>query len=147
VLRVMFTAIVTCMLGLYFLDLFGVLPLGSIGILDTYLPSQLAGGLLLGAGFIIGGYCPGTSIVASASGKIDGLVFVVGLIAGSTIFTVGYDALAGFHKQGAWGRVLISDFLHLPTGVVVFGVTVFALVAFWAVKHIERLVNARRVAP
>ena len=142
----MFTAIVTCMLGLYFLDLFRVLPLGSIGILDTYLPSQLAGGLILGAGFIIGGYCPGTSIVASASGKVDGMVFVVGLILGSTVFTVGYDALSSFHQRGAWGRVLLSDFFHLPSGVVGFAVALFALGAFWAVGRIERLVNARRGA-
>ena len=48
VLRVMFSAIVTAMCGLYLLDLSGVLPLSSIGILDTYLGAQIARGCTSG---------------------------------------------------------------------------------------------------
>lgn len=141
VLRVMFTAIVTGMVGLYFLDLTGALPLSSVGLLDTYLLPQLVGGLLLGAGFIIGGYCPGTSIVATASGKLDGLFFLGGLVLGSAVFTLGYDSFAAFQSSTAMGRVLLHEFFRLPSGVVVFVVALFAIGAFWAVAKIEAAVN------
>ena len=147
VMRVMFTAIVTAMLGLYFFDLFGVMPLGSIGLLDTYLAPALVGGLLLGVGFIVGGYCPGTSLVATASGKLDGLLFIGGLFFGSMIFTFNYEALLPFHKSTALGRVLLNEYFGLPSGMVVFGVVLFAIGAFWAVGHIEKLVNKQRSAP
>ena len=101
VMRVMFTAIVTAMMGLYFLDLVGLMPLHSIGVLDTYLLPQLLGGLLVGAAFIIGGYCPGTSIVGMVSGKKDALLFILGIPLGSVVFTLSYDSLSGLHKTGA----------------------------------------------
>jgi hypothetical protein len=143
VLRVMFSAIVTAMVGLYLLDLAGVLPLASIGILDTYLWPQLVGGLLLGAGFILGGYCPGTSVVAAVSGKVDALLFLGGLVLGATLFTLGYQDLAAFAASGARGRLLLHEAFGLPSGVVVFAVALFAVGAFRAVGRIERAVNAR----
>lgn len=142
----MFTAIVTGMLGLYFCDLAGLMPLGSIGLLDTYVLPEFVGGLVLGAGFIIGGYCPGTSLVATMSGKLDGLMFMVGLLGGSAIFTLGYDVLRPFHLKTAMGRVLLHEYLRLPSGVMVFSVVLFAVGCFAAVGRIEALVNRGRAA-
>jgi uncharacterized protein len=141
VMRVMFTAIVTAMIGLYFLDLVGVMPLGNVGLLPTYLAPQLAGGLLLGVGFIVGGYCPGTSLVAVTGGKIDAMIFVAGIITGSAVFTVGYDTVAAFHQSPGWGRVLLHEQFHVSSGVMVLVVALFAAGAFWAVGRIEALVN------
>ncbi|MFH1812491.1 MAG: YeeE/YedE thiosulfate transporter family protein [Pseudomonadota bacterium] len=146
VMRVMFTAIVTAMLGLYFLDLAGVMPIGNIGLLPTYLVPQLVGGLLLGAGFVIGGYCPGTSIVASMSGKIDALFFVGGLFAGTLLFTMGYSAIEKFHGSTFLGRVLLHEYLGIPSGVMVLAVALFAVGALYAVARIERVVRAHVVA-
>lgn len=144
VLRVMFTAIVTGMIGLYFLDLFRVLPLYSIGILDTYLVPQLVGGLLLGAGFIIGGYCPGTSIVASVSGKIDGFLFMLGILAGSFVFTLNYHSLEAFVGSAHMGRILMGEFFGIPSGVMVFLVALMAIGAFFAVGKVEALVKGAK---
>lgn len=141
VLRVMFTAILTGMLGLYFLDVLGILPLYSIGILGTYLVPQLVGGLLLGAGFIIGGYCPGTSIVAAVSGKIDGLLFVAGIGFGSFLFTLNYNGLQGFHNSTAMGRLLLGEYFGIPSGVMVFLVAVMAVGAFLVAGKVEALVR------
>ncbi len=143
VLRVMFSAIVTAMLGLYFLDLFKVLPVSSIGLLDTYLWAQLLGGLLIGAGFIVGGWCPGTSVVGLVSGKIDALLFIGGLVVGSTLFMFGFDNFQPLQDSGARGRVLLHEFFHVPSGVMVFAVALFAVGAFWAVGKIEAVVRAR----
>jgi hypothetical protein len=146
VLRVMFSAIVTAMVGLYALDLAGVLPLSSIGIMDTFLGGQLAGGLLVGAGFIVGGYCPGTSIVASVSGKLDALLFMGGLLVGTAAFTFGADGLAPLADSGAKGRVLLHEWAHVSSGVMVFAVALFAVGAFWAVGRIEAWVRSRAPA-
>jgi uncharacterized protein len=141
VMRVMFTAIVTAMLGLYFLDLGGVLPLSSIGLLDTYLVAQLVGGLLFGAGFIIGGYCPGTAAVGAASGKIDALLFMGGIWLGTMTFTLGYDDFSALQNAKPMGRVLLHETLGLPSGPVVLAVVLFAVGAFFAVGKIEAAVR------
>ncbi len=143
VLRVMFSAIVTGMIGLYFLDLTGILPIYSIGLLDTYLLPQLLGGLLLGAGFIIGGYCPGTSIVATASGKLDAVFFLGGLFLGTMAFTLGYGNLQAFHTANPMGRVLLHEFFGVPAGVMVFAVALMAVGMFWGAGRLETFVNAR----
>lgn len=142
VLRVMFTAVITSATGVYLLDLFGILPIYSIGILDTYLWSQMAGGIILGFGFIIGGYCPGTSVVASVSGKADAIIFIGGLIAGSAIFSISYDqSLLTIHKKGHMGRILLSEYLGIPAAILLPLIVVVAIGAFSGVKHIEDRVN------
>ncbi len=146
VVRVMFTAIVTAMVGLYALDLLGVLPLSSIGILDTYLGAQLAGGLLVGAGFIVGGYCPGTSVVAATSGKLDALLFMGGIVVGSGVFTLAADTMAPLAVSGAKGRVLLHEWLGVSSGVAVLGVALFAVAFFWAAGRIQAAVLARAAA-
>ena len=144
VMRVMFTAILTAMLGAYLLDLVGVMPLGNIGLIPTYVLPQLVGGLLLGAGFVVGGYCPGTSLVGAASGKLDAVFFLGGLFGGSMLFTVTYDLFAAFHSSTAMGRVLLHEYFGIPSGPMVLGVVLFALGAFVAVGKIEALVNRAR---
>lgn len=141
VMRVMFTAIVTSMIGLYFLDLVGILPIGTIGVLDTYLLPQFVGGLLLGAGFIIGGYCPGTSIVAAGSGKFDAMLFLGGLLAGSAIFTLGFETFKPLQDATAMGRMLIHEYFNVSSAFVVFGVALFAVGSFAMVRRIETMVN------
>ena len=71
VFKVMFTAIVTAMLGVTYLAWMGVLDLSLVYLVPTYWAAQVVGGLLLGVGFVVGGYCPGTSVAAVATGKID----------------------------------------------------------------------------
>ena len=147
VLRVMFSAIVTAMIGLYSLDLAGVLPLPSIGLLDTYLWPHLVGGLLLGAGFVVGGYCPGTSPVAAVSGKIDAWLFMGGIVGGSALFTLSWDTVAPLAGAGARGRFLLFDLLGVPSGVVIFAVTLFAVGAFWAVGRNRAGGPGKRLPP
>ncbi len=143
VMRVMFTAIVTAMIGLYFLDLAGIMPISNIGLLPTQLLPQLVGGLLLGAGFIIGGYCPGTSIVATVSGKIDAAFFVAGIFVGGLLFTMGYDLFAGLHASDEMGRILLHELFGVPSAVMVLGVVLFEVGSLWGVTQIETRVRAR----
>ena len=76
VFKVMFTAIVTAMVGVFYLSWMGVVDLSLIYLGNTYLLPQIVGGLILGVGFVVGGYCPGTSCVAGATGRIDAFFFL-----------------------------------------------------------------------
>ena len=138
VFRVMFTAIVTAMLGLFYLAAVGWVDLSLVYIQPTYLWPQIVGGLLLGIGFIVGGYCPGTSLVALATGKLDALVFVAGVFAG--IFAIGevWPSITGFTESSNLGRLTLPEVLHLPMGLVVFLVVLMAVGGFWGAGALER---------
>jgi len=138
VFRVMFTAIVTAMLGLFYLAAFGWVDSSLVFIQPTYLWPQIVGGLLLGVGFIVGGYCPGTSMVAVATGKLDALAFVAGIFAG--IFAIGeaWPAIAGFANSSALGRLTLPEVFGLSPGLVVFLVVLMAVGCFWGARALER---------
>lgn len=146
VLRVLFTAIVVAMLGLFGLYYLGVVDLSLVYVNETFLWPQLVGGLIFGFGFVIGQYCPGTAVVACATGKFDGMAFMAGFFAGVVAFAVAFPLLEGFYDAGSMGRLLLPDALGLPAGVVVLGVAVLALGAF-ALTHVldRKFGNGARV--
>ena len=89
VFKVMFTAIVTAMLGLVAAAGLGFVDLRAISesiVSWTFVWPMLIGGVVLGIGFIVSGYCPGTSLVASASGNVDGMAAFAGVIVGTLIY-------------------------------------------------------------
>jgi hypothetical protein len=133
------------MVGLMFFSLFGWIDLSLVYINPTFLWPQIIGGLVLGVGFVTGGYCPGTSLVAGATGKIDGYFFIGGIIAGMFIFGESYGWIADFHKSGAMGEVLLSDWLNLSMGLIGFGVIIMALLMFWGGEWLEKKFNKREV--
>jgi hypothetical protein len=145
VLKVMFTAILTAMVGLLFFSLFGWIDLSLVYINPTYLWPQIVGGLILGVGFVIGGYCPGTSVVAAATGKIDGFLFIGGALFGMLIFGEVYDLFAAFHSSGFMGSVFISDWLNVSIGLVGFLVILMALGMFWGGEWLEKKFSRQEV--
>ena len=145
VLKVMFTAIITAMTGLLFFSLFGWIDLSLVYINPTYLWPQITGGLVLGVGFVIGGYCPGTSIVAASTGKIDGFFFIGGVMAGMFVFGEIYSWIAVFHTSGFMGTVLISDWLNLSMGIIGFLVIIMALLMFWGGEWLEKKFSTQEV--
>ncbi len=145
VFKVMFTAIVTAMLGLTYLSWAGVLDLSLVYLVPTYWVAQIVGGLLLGVGFVVGGYCPGTSLVATATGKLDGLVFVLGFAFGTLGFAVAFPLLRGLYTAGSLGARTLPQVLGLPHGVLVFGVVLMAVGGFAGATWVERW-SARRTA-
>ena len=75
VFKVMFTAIVFTAVGIYALEQLGLLQAEAIYVPIPYLWAIAVGGALIGAGFAVGGYCPGTSAVGVMTGRIDAIVF------------------------------------------------------------------------
>jgi len=138
VLKVMFTAVVTAMLGVTYLAWMGWLDVQLVYLVPTFIWPQIVGGLLLGMGFVIGGYCPGTSVAGIATGKLDALVYFLGVGAGMLVFSVAFPALQGFYESGALGELTLSDVFHVRAGVVVFGVVLLGLGAFQLAAFVER---------
>jgi hypothetical protein len=139
VFKVMFTAIVTAGLGIFYLSWIGFLDISLIYLSPTYLVPQALGGLLLGFGFVVGGYCPGTSVVGLATGKLDALVYMVGVTAGIFVFGELYPAIAGFVTITAQGAMTLPELLELPYGLVLFAVVLMAVAGFWGAGFVERM--------
>jgi len=138
VFKVMFTAIITAMLGVTYLSWMGVLDLSLVYLVPTYLAPQIVGGLVLGAGFVIGGYCPGTALAATATGRLDALVYGLGLYAGTLAFAEVYPLVKAFHGSTSLGQVTIPEYFNLPYGLVVFAVVLMAVGGFAGAGWVER---------
>jgi uncharacterized protein len=119
VFNVMFTAILVAATGLYVLQLAGLVQLSSLYVPTTFLWATLLGGALIGVGMGVGGYCPGTSVVGAAAGRLDGIVFFVGLIIGVFAFAGIYERIDPLllAAEGPEAQTL-GDLLHLPTWAV-----------------------------
>ncbi len=113
VFKVMFTAILTAMVGLFVLSRVGLLDLSRIYMTPTYLVPQIVGGLVFGVGFVTGGYCPGTSCVAASSGRIDAGVLLVGMMFGVLLVGESYEWIRGFHEMTSMGRATLDEVLHV----------------------------------
>lgn len=137
VLKVMFTAIITAMLGLYAAQGMGWVVMDQVAFRPTFLGGQIVGGLLLGAGFVTAGYCPGTSVVGLVSGKLDAAMVILGILLGIGVFEEWFPAFAAVRDWGSMGRVSLADWMGVPTGAVVLIVVALALGAFALVRWLE----------
>lgn len=144
VLKVMFGAIVTAMVLLFFSSALGILDFNLVYVPETYLWPGIVGGLIMGVGFIIGGLCPGTSLVSAATLKIDGIFFALGVLFGIWAFGETVDAYwVWWNTNSYYGRLTLMDVFHLPTGVVVLLVVLMALFMFWGAEQLERIFGKR----
>ena len=146
VLKVMFSAIVTAMLGLTLLRAVGVLDFDALYVNPTFLGPQIVGGVIFGIGFAVGGYCPGTAVVGAVTGKLDALAFLAGIGGGVLAFAGSYDRVGAFAKSGSGERLLLPDVFHLSYGVIAILVTLMALGMFAGAEYIERWMARSRPA-
>lgn len=119
VFKVMFTAIVTAMLGVLVLSRTGLLDVSKVAVPGTWLLPQLIGGVLFGVGFVMGGLCPGTSCVAAAAGKLDGVALIAGLLAGTAVFGEVFPLVRGLYEATPRGVFTLPALLRLPEETVV----------------------------
>jgi uncharacterized protein len=137
VFKLMFSAIVTAMLGLFWLSWLGVLDLSRVYVPETFLLPQLAGGLVFGIGFVVGGLCPGTSCVAAAVGRRDGLAVIAGMLAGVFVFGEAFASARPFYESTPRGPLTVPQLLGVSPGVVVFAVVLIALGGFAGAERLE----------
>ena len=137
VFKVMFTAIVTAMLGVFWLGRLGVLDVSRVYVPETFLVPQLVGGLVFGVGFALGGLCPGTSCVAAATGRLDGVALVAGMWSGVLATGLFFPALERFYERTPRGVLTLPQVAHVPYGVAVLLVVLAALAGFAGAERIE----------
>lgn len=138
VLKVFFTGAITCMLGLLFMSLFGWVDMDMIYVNPTYLTSAIVGGVVMGAGFIMGGFCPGTSFCGAAIGKIDAMVFIGGLFIGVFGFAFTYGWWEKLYLAKYMGEPKVSQSLGLSDGLFGLILILVALSMFWAAEWAEK---------
>ncbi len=146
VVKVMFAGIVTASLLLFGSAGLGLLDYSEVFVNPTYLWPGVIGGLVMGAGFVVGGYCPGTSIVSAASLKLDGMLFVVGAIVGVGLFGETAASITRFWNASYTPRLTLPDWLGWSIGATVVAVTIVALLLFYVAERTEAWM-ANRDAP
>ncbi len=143
VLKVMFGAIIVAMVLIFGASAAGLLDYNLVYVNPTYLWPGIVGGLIMGFGFIIGGFCPGTSLVAAATAKLDGVFFVLGVFFGIFLFGETVGLYESFWHSSYLGRFTLFDWLGLSPGIVVILVVLMALFMFWGGEKLERVFGGK----
>ena len=143
VFKVMFTAIVIAAVGMYVLELAGVMDTEAVYVPAPYLWALVAGGAAIGAGFAVGGYCPGTSAVGLMTGRVDALVFLVGILIGTFAFAELFPVLdqlttAGEFTQGD----RLPEWLGVPEWLVLVMLVGVAVGVYYLGGWFERRARA-----
>lgn len=138
VLKVFFTAAIVALVGSQFLSFFGLLDLSFVYVNPYYIGAALIGGVIMGAGFIMGGFCPGTGISALSIGKIDAFVFLLGGMAGAFLFAETYPLIESVALSGYKGPLKVNEWLGLSPGVFTFILIAAAAILFWIAEMAEK---------
>ncbi len=131
VLKIMLSAVVTGMIGVYLMKSLGWIKLsikgGSFGM-------NVLGALIFGVGFAVLGYCPGTIAGAIGNGYLDAITGgTVGIVLGTWIFAVMYPRLKdGILKKGDFGDITFPQLMKVNEWVVVVPAAVLIiLILVW----------------
>jgi hypothetical protein len=94
---------------LFLLISFGIIDSGHLSVKSSYI-GVIVGGALLGLGFAIAGYCPGTSLTALADGRKDAFFFVGGGMLGAFLYTLVYGSIKAtwLFDKVAGGKVMLA---------------------------------------
>lgn len=141
VLKVFFTAAMTAAIGLYYFHYMGWIDASLIYINPTYVGPAIVGGVIMGLGFIMGGYCPGTSYTGVAIGKIDAIAYSIALFFGVFIFSEFYPLYEQFYNSGNLGSVMVFDALGLSPAAFILVLIFVALGMFVGTTLIKNKVK------
>ena len=138
VLKVFFTAAIVALVGSQFLSFFGLLDLSLVYVNPYFIGASIVGGVIMGAGFVMGGFCPGTGISALSIGKIDALFFLFGGLAGAFLFAETYPIVENFAISGFKGPLKVDDWMGVSPGVFTFILILAAVLLFWIAELAEK---------
>ena len=141
VLKVFFTAAITSLIGLFYMDYLGYVDMSRLYVHPTYLWGAIIGGVIMGVGFVAGGFCPGTSLSAVAIGKIDAIVNVLGIMVGIFIFSELFPLFEPLYNGYFLGNITLVDSLGVNPYWFVFILTVVAVLLFAASDMIRKRVR------
>ena len=138
VIKVFFTAAIVAAAGSLLLGLVGWLDLDKVPVNEFYVLPSIVGGIIMGAGFILGGYCPGTGISALSIGKIDGIVYFLGGMFGAFLFAETNPLIIDFANSTHKGPIKINEVLNLSPWLFTFLLIIIAIGMFWVAEKAEK---------
>jgi hypothetical protein len=137
VVKVFFTAAIVSSLGLLYLSYLGLLDFSLLYIQPTFITSAIVGGIIMGIGFAMGGFCPGTSVCASAVGRIDGIVFLGGMFIGVFIFSEAFPLFETMYYSDSLGAKMINEVLGISPELFTFLLVLMAIGMFYGASWIQ----------
>lgn len=137
VIRVFMTACAVAMIGLLYFNYMGWMDLSLVFVNPLFFWATLIGSIIMGLGFVLGGYCPGTSIAGAGIGKIDGIVFTGGMFIGILIFSEAFPWAKGLYEAKALGAMKINDFFGISQAWFAFIFVMSMLLTFLVIYLIR----------
>jgi len=141
VLKVFFTAALVSMIGILYLDYLGFVEMDQLYVHPTYLWGALIGGIIMGVGFVAGGFCPGTSLCAVAIGKIDAIVYVIGIMIGVFIFSELFTFFEPIYDGYFYGNITLMDTFGFDPYWFALIFSIIAIVAFVVTAKIHKKIK------
>lgn len=138
VVKVFFTAAIVALIGSQLLSFFGLLDLTKVFVNEYYVAASIVGGVIMGAGFIMGGFCPGTGLSAMSIGKIDAMVFFIGGLTGAFLFAETFPLIQNLANGSYRGPVKINEELGISPGLFTLLLIVAAVIMFWLAEKAEK---------
>lgn len=143
VVKVMFTALITAVLGLSYMVGLGWIQFDQIFLMPTVYGAQIVGGLLFGVGFVMGAWCPGTAAVGLAAGRIDALVFLFGVVGGSILFNESFPMILPLYTAGDVGTQMAYTTVGMSRNGFILVFSLVAVAAFWLSEWAEKARTGR----
>lgn len=141
VVKVFFTAAIVASIGLLYFSYLGLVDFSTLYIQPTFLASAIVGGIIMGVGFAMGGFCPGTSLCATAVGRIDGLVFFGGMFIGVFMFSEAFPLFESMFYSGSQGAKMINTVLGISPELFTFLLVLAAMGMFMGASWLEKKVK------
>ena len=138
VLKVFFTAAIVALAGSQLLSFFGLLNLKLVFVNPWYVNASIIGGIIMGAGFIMGGYCPGTGISALSIGKIDAMIYLLGGMFGAFLFAETFPFVQTLASDNYKGPMRIDEWFGISPGVFTLLLILAAVALFWIAEIAEK---------
>lgn len=141
VLKVFFTAAAVSVIGLYYMDYLEYIDISQLYVHPTYIWAAIIGGVIMGVGFVAGGFCPGTGLCAVAIGKLDAWVYVLGILIGVFLFSELYTFFEPIYTGYFLGNVTLIDSFGWNPYWVILGFAIIAVVAFVVADIVKKKVK------
>ena len=141
VVKVFFTAAIFASIGLLYFSYLGLVDFSTLYIQPTFLASAIVGGIIMGVGFAMGGFCPGTSLCATAVGRIDGLVFFGGMFIGVFLFSEAFPLFENLFYSGSQGAKMINTVFGISPELFTFLLVLAAVGMFMGASWLEKKVK------
>jgi len=138
VLKVFFTASIFALVGSLLMNYFGMIDLDLVFVNNYYVGAAIVGGVIMGAGFIMGGFCPGTGLCALSIGKIDAILFLIGGFLGAFLYAESYPYITTLATGSYEGPAKINEWLGLSPGVFALVLIIAAVAMFWLAEKAEK---------